>query len=220
MMRTTRRLFLAGLPVALSGCAPTLMARRGMPSFRPRFGAYGTYAALEDDGYDIPAVDTSRIDPSFLRQEVAYAGHEGPGTIIVDPTSRHLLHVRSGGRATRYGVGVGRQGFGWSGVAAIRRKSEWPSWTPPPQMIDRQPELEEFEDGMPGGLGNPLGARAMYLYQGGHDTLYRIHGTNEPETIGTRVSSGCIRLINQDVIDLYDNVSLGTKVVVLGAGVS
>jgi lipoprotein-anchoring transpeptidase ErfK/SrfK len=136
--------------------------------------------------------------------------------VIVDPNSRHLFFVRGGGRAIRYGVGVGREGFGWSGVATIRRKSEWPNWTPPSQMIRRQPELEEFAEGMPGGLDNPLGARAMYLYQGSRDTLYRIHGTNEPESIGTRVSSGCIRLINQDVIDLYNRAHIGSKVVVLG----
>jgi lipoprotein-anchoring transpeptidase ErfK/SrfK len=219
MLQMTRRLFAAGLPVALSGCAPGLMARRAPRAaiFRRSGAAYGE---IEDDGYDIPAVDTARIDPSFLRQEVAYSGHEGPGTLIVDPASRHLLYVEGGGRATRYGVGVGRQGFAWSGIANVRRKSEWPNWTPPSQMIRRQPELEEFADGMPGGLDNPLGARAMYLYQGDRDTLYRIHGTNEPESIGTRVSSGCIRLINQDVIDLYDRVHIGSKVVVLANSVS
>ena len=164
----------------------------------------------------VPAVNTARINSAFLRQEIAFSGREGPGTIIVDPASRHLFYVEAEGRATRYGVGVGREGFGWSGVANVRRKSEWPNWTPPPQMIRRQPELEEFADGMEGGLDNPLGARAMYLYQGSRDTLYRIHGTNEPETIGTRVSSGCIRLINQDVIHLYDRVRIGSKVVVRG----
>jgi lipoprotein-anchoring transpeptidase ErfK/SrfK len=174
---------------------------------------------MDDDGYEVPAVNISRIDSSYLRQEVSYSGHEGPGTIVVNPASRHLFYVKGDGRATRYGVGVGREGFGWSGIAAVRRKSEWPSWTPPPQMIRRLPELEEFADGMRGGLDNPLGARAMYLYEGDRDTLYRIHGTNEPETIGTRVSSGCIRLINQDVIHLYDRVRIGSRVVVLGGDV-
>lgn len=219
MTKTTRRLFVAGLTVVLSGCAPGLMARRfpRAAPFRPVDDAYGE---IEDGGYEIPAVDTTRIDRSFLRQEVSYSGHEEPGTIIVDPSSRHLFYVKGGGRATRFGVGVGREGFGWSGVATVRRKSEWPSWTPPSQMIRRQPELEEFAEGMPGGLDNPLGARAMYLYQGDRDTLYRIHGTNEPESIGTRVSSGCIRLINQDVIDLYDRVHIGSKVVVRTSDVS
>jgi lipoprotein-anchoring transpeptidase ErfK/SrfK len=219
MTKMTRRLFASGLPIVLGGCPPGLMA----PPFR-RGGLFGPgsriYGELEDGGFEVPAVDTSRIDPAFLRRRVAYAGREGPGTIIVDPNSRHLLYVEGGGRAIRYGVGVGREGFGWSGVAAVRRKSEWPSWTPPSQMIDRQPELEEFASGMPGGLDNPLGARAMYLYQGDRDTLYRIHGTNEPESIGTRVSSGCIRLINQDVMDLYDRVPVGSKVVVLASNVS
>jgi lipoprotein-anchoring transpeptidase ErfK/SrfK len=216
MTKITRRLFAAGLPVLMSGCAPRLGARRPprVALLRPGGDAYGE---IEDDGYDIPAVDTARIDPEFLRREVGYSGREGPGTIIVDPNSRHLFYVEGGGGATRYGVGVGREGFGWSGVATVRRKSEWPSWTPPSQMIRRQPELEEFADGMPGGLDNPLGARALYLYQGDRDTLYRIHGTNEPESIGTRVSSGCIRLINQDVIDLYDRVHTGSKVVVLAS---
>ncbi len=212
MSTITRRVFAVSLPFALGACAPRLMARRYPP---PRFGFAGGYGAVEDDGWLVPAVNTASINPAFLRQEVAYSGREAPGTIIVDPASRHLFYVEAEGRATRYGVGVGREGFGWSGVANVRRKSEWPSWTPPPQMIRRQPELEEFADGMPGGLDNPLGARAMYLYQGSRDTLYRIHGTNEPETIGTRVSSGCIRLINQDVIHLYDRVHIGTKVVVL-----
>jgi lipoprotein-anchoring transpeptidase ErfK/SrfK len=216
MTKMTRRLFAAGLPIVLSHCAPRLVARRGpraMP-FRPDDRAYGE---IDDDGYEIPAVRTDLINPAFLRQKVAYDGREAQGSIIIDPSSRHLFYVEGGGRATRYGVGVGREGFGWSGVATVRRKSEWPSWTPPSQMIRRQPELEEFADGMPGGLDNPLGARAMYLYQGDRDTLYRIHGTNEPETIGTRVSSGCIRLINQDVIDLYDRVHIGSKVVVLAS---
>ncbi len=221
MRKVTRRLFVASLPIVLGGCVPTLVARRPFPGGALFGPTGGTYGAMEDGGYEIPAVDTRRIDPSFLRQRVAYAGHEGPGTVIVDPNSRHLFFVEGSGRAIRYGVGVGREGFGWSGVAAVRRKSEWPTWTPPPQMIRRQPELEEFAEGMPGGLDNPLGARAMYLYQGARDTLYRLHGTNEPESIGSRVSSGCIRLINQDVVDLYDRVHIGSKVVVLGgSGVS
>ncbi|MBV9637638.1 MAG: L,D-transpeptidase, partial [Methylobacteriaceae bacterium] len=119
------------------------------------------------------------------------------------------------GRAIRYGVGVGREGFGWSGTAEIRFKQEWPKWFPPPEMIERQPELRPYADGMPGGPGNPIGCRAMYLWQGNKDTLFRIHGTNEPQTIGSHVSSGCIRMINQDAIDLYNRVPIGTKVIVL-----
>jgi len=144
----------------------------------------------------------------FKRQVVGYATNEAPGTIIIDTPNTYLYLVLGNGRALRYGIGVGRQGFAWSGVQAISKKAEWPDWTPPPEMLARQPYLPRF---MAGGPGNPLGARAMYL--GG--TEYRIHGTNAPESIGTRVSSGCIRLVNEDVIDLYGRVNVGAKVVVL-----
>ena len=155
------------------------------------------------------------VKPQFKRQSVRLVTTEAPGTIIIDTNHKYLYLVEGRNRATRYGIGVGREGFGWNGRANIRRKAEWPTWTPPAEMIRRQPELREYARGMPGGLENPLGARAMYLYQGDRDTLYRIHGTNEPLTIGTRVSSGCIRMINQDVIDLYRRVPTGSRVVVL-----
>jgi len=142
------------------------------------------------------------------RQVVSYASREAPGTIIIDTPNTYLYYVLGGGQAIRYGIGVGRDGFTWSGVQSITRKAEWPNWTPPTEMIARQPYLPRF---MAGGPGNPLGARAMYL--GG--TVYRIHGTNAPSTIGTHVSSGCIRLTNQDVADLYSRVNVGTKVIVL-----
>ncbi len=152
---------------------------------------------------------TSHVLPSRLRRQiVSYATHEAPGTIIIDTPNTYLYYVLGGGRAIRYGIGVGRAGFTWSGVQAITRKAEWPDWTPPPEMISRQPYLPRY---MAGGSNNPLGARAMYL--GG--TEYRIHGTNAPQTIGTHVSSGCIRLTNNDVIDLYSRVSVGAKVIVL-----
>jgi lipoprotein-anchoring transpeptidase ErfK/SrfK len=144
----------------------------------------------------------------FKRQVVDYATHEAPGTIVIDTPNTYLYLVLGNGRALRYGIGVGREGFTWSGVQTVTRKTEWPDWTPPPEMLERQPYLPRF---MAGGPGNPLGARAMYL--GG--TVYRIHGTNAPETIGGRVSSGCIRLVNDDVMDLYGRVNVGTKVVVL-----
>ncbi|MBV9218112.1 MAG: L,D-transpeptidase, partial [Methylobacteriaceae bacterium] len=147
--------------------------------------------------------------------EVAYPTTETAGTIIIDPNKRFLYFTEGDGRAIRYGVGVGREGFGWSGTAEIRFKQEWPKWFPPPEMIERQPELRPYADGMPGGPGNPIGCRAMYLWQGNKDTLFRIHGTNEPQTIGSHVSSGCIRMINQDAIDLYNRVPIGTKVIVL-----
>jgi lipoprotein-anchoring transpeptidase ErfK/SrfK len=142
------------------------------------------------------------------RQVVSYSTREAPGTVIIDTPNTYLYLVLGNGQAMRYGIGIGRDGFTWSGTQTITRKSEWPAWTPPPEMIARQPYLPRH---MAGGPGNPLGARAMYL--GG--TIYRIHGTNAPETIGTRVSSGCLRLTNADVSDLYSRVSVGTKVIVL-----
>src|SRR5438128_242357 len=153
-----------------------------------------------EQGYQTPA--------QFKRQIVAYNGSEAPGTIIIDTPNTVLYLVQPGGRAIRYGIGVGRDGFRWSGVQHVTKKAEWPDWTPPEEMIHRQPYLPRF---MAGGPGNPLGARAMYL--GG--TIYRIHGTNNPSTIGGRVSSGCIRMTNEDVTDLYSRVNIGTKVVVL-----
>ncbi len=154
------------------------------------------------------------VSGSFQRQTVPYSGGEAPGTIIIDTSSRHLFLVRSGGQAIRYGVGVGRAGFGWSGSAKIGRKAQWPRWTPPSSMIKRQPELAKWAGGMPGGVDNPLGARALYLYRGGRDTLYRIHGTNEPWSIGRAMSSGCIRMLNEDVTHLYGLAKVGAKVVV------
>jgi len=155
-----------------------------------------------EQGYETPA--------QFKRQIVAYNGSEAPGTIIIDTGSTFLYLVQPGGRAIRYGIGVGRDGFRWSGVQHITKKAEWPDWTPPPEMISRQPYLPRF---MAGGPTNPLGARAMYL----GNTVYRIHGTNAPSTIGQRVSSGCIRLVNEDVIDLASRVNVGTKVVVINS---
>jgi lipoprotein-anchoring transpeptidase ErfK/SrfK len=153
-----------------------------------------------DEGYDVPA--------NLKRQVVYYQSNEAPGTIVIDTPNTYLYLVLGNGRAMRYGIGVGREGFTWAGVQTISKKAEWPDWTPPPEMIERQPYLPRF---MAGGPGNPLGARAMYL--GG--SVYRIHGTNAPSTIGHRVSSGCIRLTNDDVTDLYSRVNVGTKVVVL-----
>ena len=152
---------------------------------------------------------TVREMPARLkRQVVNYASREAPGTIIIDTPNTYLYYVLGGGQAIRYGIGVGREGFTWSGVQTVTKKAEWPDWTPPAEMIARQPYLPRY---MAGGPGNPLGARAMYL--GG--TIYRIHGTNAPHTIGTHVSSGCLRLTNEDVTDLYSRVNVGTKVIVL-----
>jgi len=148
------------------------------------------------------------MDPRYLKQEVAYDGSEGAGTIVINTRDRYLYLVQGSGRAVRYGIGVGRPGFTWSGVHHISQKREWPDWTPPEEMLKRRPDLPRH---MVGGPDNPLGARAMYL----GSTLYRIHGSNEPWTIGTQVSSGCIRMRNEDVIDLYGRVKVGTKVVVI-----
>ena len=189
---------------------------------RPSAVASAAYGPVSGERFPVPAAPLSRINPAFLRTRIAYARNEAPGTIVIDPRARYLYFVEESGRAMRYGVGVGREGFAWSGTATIHEKQEWPDWYPPKEMIQRQPEIkkqvEELEGGLgvPGGTRNPLGARAMYLWQNGKDTLYRIHGTLEPWTIGTSVSSGCIRMINQDAIDLYDRVPLGTKVVVIG----
>lgn len=179
------------------------------------------YAPVRGERFPVLAVRLSDINPQYLRKVIYYPTHEQPGTIIVDPQNHFLYLVQGGGRALRYGVGVGRQGFGWSGTATIHDKQEWPDWYPPVEMIQRQPELRrqmsELQGGlgMPGGPRNPLGSRAIYLWQGNKDTLFRIHGTVEPWTIGRSVSSGCIRMINQDVIDLYQRTSIGAKVVVL-----
>src|SRR6202012_3504127 len=159
-------------------------------------------APSEDEGA------TAELPARFKRQIVAYPTREAAGTVIIDTPNTYLYYVLGGGQAIRYGIGVGREGFTWSGVQTVTKKAEWPDWTPPPEMIVRQPYLPRH---MAGGPGNPLGARAMYL--GG--TVYRIHGTNAPETIGTHVSSGCILLPNQDVADLYSRVNVGTRVVVM-----
>jgi lipoprotein-anchoring transpeptidase ErfK/SrfK len=164
---------------------------------------------------------TLQADPAFARKVVAYPSPEPPGTIIVDPGAHFLYLVQPGGQAIRYGVGVGAEGFGWSGMATIHSKQEWPDWYPPAEMLERKPELKphmvqlQSGLGMPGGPDNPIGARALYLWQGNKDTLYRIHGTNDPTTIGTNVSSGCIRLTNEDIVDLYNRTPVGTKVIVL-----
>jgi lipoprotein-anchoring transpeptidase ErfK/SrfK len=235
----TRRSFVGGLvsvalyPLAARGAqamaGPTAgktAAAPAKPALVPAAytAATGHYGPVLGEPFPVPAVNLSQIDPAFLIKEVAYTGAEQPGTIVINPSIRYLYFVQDGGRAIRYGVGVGREGFGWSGTATIKSKQEWPDWYPPAEMIARQPELQAKMSalqsglGMPGGPGNPLGARAMYLWQGNKDTLFRVHGTVEPWTIGKRVSSGCIRMINQDAIDLYDRVALGTQVIVLGAG--
>lgn len=183
------------------------------PTRRSLFGTPATSAPMaltpQPTAYPQPGTAAGRpIDPQFLPQTVAYMTAEKPGTIVIDTEARFLYLVLQGGQAIRYGVGVGRPGFAWAGAHKITRKAEWPDWTPPPEMIARQPGLPRF---MKGGPNNPLGARALYL----GSTLYRIHGSNEPWTIGHAVSSGCIRMRNEDVTDLYGRVGVGTRVVVI-----
>jgi lipoprotein-anchoring transpeptidase ErfK/SrfK len=162
---------------------------------------------IEDQpGYE-PDSSAEQLPAAYRRQLVFYRTTEAPGTIIVHTSERFLYLVQGNNRALRYGIGVGRDGFQWSGLLKVSRKAEWPDWRPPPEMIERQPYLPRF---MAGGPGNPLGARALYL----GETVYRIHGTNQPQTIGQSVSSGCFRLVNPDVVDLFDRVPVGTKVVV------
>ncbi len=164
--------------------------------------------------YPIKPVDPALIDSNYRRQLVEFERNGVPGTVVVDPKAHFLFHVLSGGKAMRYGVGVGRDGFSWSGIAEIRMKRRWPRWVPPREMVNRDKRAKKWANGQPGGPDNPLGARALYLYSDGKDTLYRIHGTTEPESIGKSVSSGCIRMLNEDVADLFDKVMIGTKVIV------
>ncbi|MCJ2052299.1 L,D-transpeptidase [Methylobacterium sp. J-070] len=180
-----------------------------MPAVQPQRQVYGVPPAA---GYGASQADPARIAravaPEYQRQEVAFSGAQRPGTIVIDTAGKHLYLVQPGQRALRYGIGVGRPGFAWSGLKTVSRKAEWPDWTPPAEMIARRPDLPRH---MAGGPENPLGARALYL----GSSLYRIHGTNEPNTIGQSVSSGCIRMMNDDVVDLYERVPVGTRVEVL-----
>jgi lipoprotein-anchoring transpeptidase ErfK/SrfK len=214
-----RRAFAFGAPLLLTGCV-TQEGRTFTGFVSGRDARYESmYGAINTEPYPIPAVDLSRIDPKFYRREVSYPTSERPGTIVVEPGKRYAYLVMTGGRAMRYGVGVGKQeAFNFQGTAIIGRKAEWPHWTPTSDMIKRDPKrYGPYASGMDGGANNPLGPRALYLYLDGRDTYYRLHGTVEPWTVGTMVSSGCVRLMNQDIVDLYDRVSVGTKVVVLPA---
>ncbi len=164
--------------------------------------------------YPVEPVDPSLIDRVYRRQVVEFNDFVQPGTIVVDPKAHFLYRVLGNRQATRYGVGVGRDGFAWAGEAEIRMKRRWPRWVPPKEMVARDKRARKWANGQPGGPDNPLGARALYLYAGGKDTLYRIHGTTEPGSIGKSVSSGCIRMLNEDVAELFEQVEIGTKVIV------
>lgn len=173
------------------------------------------YGPVYDEPYPLRAADMSLVDPIYWRQRVIDPTGEQPGTVVVDTPNRFLYHVGQDGLATRYGVGIGRDGYAWSGRAHIAYKREWPRWTPPGEMIDRQPELEQYRRGMEPGVDNPLGARTLYIHQGNVDTIYRIHGNPDERSIGQAVSSGCVRLLQQDIIDLHAKVKVGSTLVVI-----
>ncbi|KQV32494.1 hypothetical protein ASC97_02640 [Rhizobium sp. Root1203] len=218
---------------ALAGCAST--SGTGTPvgqpmSFPNPVRAFQTvpaptdaelavmYGPIEDGGFLIPAVPFQQIDPRFYRQQVIDPTGQPAGTIVVDTPSRFLYLVQPGGTAMRYGVGIGREGFAWEGSGVIQWRQRWPRWKPPNEMVARQPELAKYSienGGMEPGLKNPLGARALYIFSNGEDTLYRLHGNPDWRSIGKAVSSGCVRLLNQDIIDLYDRVPNKAPVVVL-----
>ncbi|WP_019173299.1 L,D-transpeptidase [Pseudaminobacter salicylatoxidans] len=210
-------------PLAMAACTtvgPATQAKvEAVPAVSSDYASM--YSAIDDRGTVIPAIDVSKMNKRNLRQVVDYKTDQPVGTIVVDPHARFLYLVMEGGKAMRYGVGVAKAGLEYQGDADIARKASWPNWTPTPSMIKRDPErYQKWAGGMEGGIRNPLGARALYLYKNGQDTLYRIHGTNEPWSIGKSVSSGCIRLLNHDIIDLHRRVPKGSRVVVLDAAQS
>ncbi|NTA84796.1 L,D-transpeptidase [Agrobacterium tumefaciens] len=222
----SRRSFLVGslsASAALAGCqtasipapVPKLAQRPMVSPHEEELNA--RYAALEDGGHAIPAIPYRQIDPKYYRQRVADPTGEAAGTVVVDTPGRFLYVVEPGGTAMRYGVGIGRDGFAWQGEGVIHWRQPWPRWKVPEEMIARQPHLERYSvenGGMEPGIGNPLGARALYIFQDGKDTLYRLHGSPEWQSIGKATSSGCVRLVNQDVIDLYERVPYHARIVV------
>ncbi len=220
------RLFAISAVLAVSACgAPTQQSRidpaTGVAPAVIDPAVVSRYQAVQDADVLIPAVAPGYLTGQNPRTEVYYFGPDKPGSIVVDPYARVLYHIHEGGTATRYGIAVGREGYGFSGDAVIGRKQAWPSWTPTKNMIRREPDVYgPLAGGMDGGLDNPLGARALYLYRGGRDTFYRIHGTNNASTIGRATSAGCIRLFNQDIIDLFEQVPTGTRVHVRNAAES
>lgn len=205
-MSMSRRGLLLGSLALLAGCSSTGRNDRA------------NYAARQEETHPMPAMKLDSIKPEFRRTEVAYETAQSPGTIVVDTPARRLYYVLGDGKAIRYAISVGKEGRELRGNAYVGRKAEWPSWTPTANMIRRDPgKNRKFAGGVPGGLNNPLGARALYLYRGGGDTNFRIHGTNQPSSIGYAMSSGCIRMLNHDVIDLYSRAGVGTKVLVIQA---
>lgn len=220
----SRRAVLAGLAslgaLALAGCSTTGSTRSATASAQPAPRVVppevlAMYGPRPDEDFPIPAAPIHLLDPVYWRQEVDNVTGEKPGTVVVDTANRFLYWTMPEGRAMRYGVGIGRAGFEWNGRAHIAYKRKWPVWTPPAEMIERQPEIEKYRHGQPPGLENALGPRALYIHQGNRDTLYRIHGNMDVHSIGKAVSSGCVRLLFQDVMDLYERVPNGSPIVVL-----
>lgn len=207
-MRPMRHLFGILALSILAACAGGTPSTEDAPS-----GPVAGYEGLEDGGFYIEPVDASLLKGDQRRTEVDYAGDEPVGSIVIDIYARKLYHIQEGGRAMRYSIAVGREGLSFTGTGQIQRKAEWPSWQPTANMLRTRPDLyAEYANGRPGGADNPLGARALYLYRGGKDTYFRIHGTIQNESIGRATSAGCIRLFNQDIIHLYDQIKLGTQV--------
>jgi len=200
-------------PIVIAAALALSTALAGCTTGGP-FMSMADYGSQTDAGYSVPAVPITKVPSKFRRQVVSFNTKEKPGTIIVDTSEKHLYLVQPDGEAMRYGIGVGREGFEWHGSARIALKREWPVWTPPPEMIRRQPQLARWRRGMPPGPQNALGARAMYLFNKGGDSGYRLHGTPEWWSIGKAMSSGCIRLMNQDIIDLHSRAEVGAKVIV------
>jgi lipoprotein-anchoring transpeptidase ErfK/SrfK len=202
--------------LSLAGCAtttPPAPVTPPTPAVPPHI--LSMYAALPEERFPIPAARIDLVDPIYWRQEVDNVTGEKPGTVVVDTPNRFLYWTMPEGRAMRYGVGIGREGFAWEGRGHIAYGREWPIWTPPAEMIERQPDLEPYRRGMEPGLENPLGPRALYIHQGNRDTLYRVHGSMDALSIGKAVSSGCVRLLFHDVIDLYERVRWGAPIVVV-----
>tara|TARA_R110002126_G_scaffold255508_1_gene398504 strand:+ start:1595 stop:2263 length:669 start_codon:yes stop_codon:yes gene_type:complete len=220
-----RRQFIRGAAgtslLALSGCTTATKIGRPvekLPVSQNSSSIVAMYGPMPEERFPLPAIEISKVPPKFRRRLVNFTSPYPVGTVIVDTRTYFLHLIRENGKAMRYGVGLGRQGFEWSGEGVIQWKQAWPKWTPPNEMIARQPELEKWSadnGGMPPGLSNPLGARALYIFQNGKDTLYRIHGSPEYWTIGKSVSSGCVRMINQDVVDLYGRVTSGARLIVV-----